>query len=201
MTSKAVSRAARASHFCFGKSGQNHCAGHAGFGNVVLPQLPCDARRSRAGANSAVPGLGHARLARAIGCASRRHATTRFLLRWRPSVALFGASPGRSLRAHTRAGSAAIGAPRTRRADDGGARRVAHRRCASSPRAQGCAVGEPRRPGANPQHRDVRRTCSRGGLLFGDFLLATQEKVTRAPGRGAEKDMDVATRSARHRAP
>jgi hypothetical protein len=37
---------------------------------------------------------------------------------------------------------------------------------------------------------DVLRTCSRGGLLFGAFLLATQEKVTRAP-EGAEKDMDV----------
>jgi hypothetical protein len=45
----------------------------------------------------------------------------------------------------------------------------------------------PRRPRTNPQHMDVRRARPRGGLLFGDFLLATQEKVTRAPGRRAEK--------------
>jgi hypothetical protein len=44
-----------------------------------------------------------------------------------------------------------------------------------------------REPGA----QDVRRACSRGGLLFGDFLLAKQEKVARAPGRGAEQDRDV----------
>jgi len=30
----------RAGYFCFGKSSQNHCAAHAGFGNVVLPKLP-----------------------------------------------------------------------------------------------------------------------------------------------------------------
>jgi hypothetical protein len=108
-----------------------------------------------------------------------------------------------------RAGSAPNGAPRTRRADGGKARRVAHRRCASSPQAQGCAFGEPRRPRANPEHRDVLRTCSRGGLLFtpgilpsalraafgvlarsrrasGDFLLARQEKVA-APRQGCGK--------------
>ena len=83
------------------------------------------------------------------------------------------------------------GAPRTRRAGDGKVRRMAHRMCASSPQAHGCAFGEPRRLLANPEHRDVLRTCSRGGLLFGDFLLATQEKVTRARGTRAEKDMDV----------
>jgi len=91
----------------------------------------------------------------------------------------------------TRAGCAPIGAPRTRRADDGKVRRMAHRKCASSPQAHGRAVGEPRRPLANLEHMDVLKTCSRGGLLFGDFLLAKQEKVTRAPGRGAEQDRDV----------
>ncbi|WIG55752.1 MAG: hypothetical protein OJF61_001540 [Rhodanobacteraceae bacterium] len=137
-----------------------------------------------------------------------------------------------------RAGCAPNGAPRTRRAGDGKVRRMARGMRASSPQAQGCAIGEPRRPLANPEHRDVLRTCSRGGLLFtpgvlpsalraafgvlarsrrasGDFLLATQEKVTRAPGlnrqdcrferrrrpegrvpwvarvRGAKKDRDV----------
>ena len=38
---------------------------------------------------------------------------------------------------------------------------------------------------------DVRRARPRGGLLIGDFLLATQEKVTRSRGRRAEKDRDV----------
>ena len=75
------------------------------------------------------------------------------------------------------------GAPRTRRAGDGSVRRMAYRMCASSPQAQGGALGEPRRPIARPEHRDVLRTCSRGRLLFGYFLLATQEKVARAVGR------------------
>jgi hypothetical protein len=55
----------------------------------------------------------------------------------------------------------------------------------------GCAFGEPRRPLAHPEHRDVLRTGSRCGLLFGDFLLARQEKVTRARGTRAEQDKDV----------
>ena len=38
---------------------------------------------------------------------------------------------------------------------------------------------------------DGRKAQHRGGLLFGDFLLATQEKVTRARGRRAERDTDV----------
>jgi hypothetical protein len=91
-----------------------------------------------------------------------------------------------------RAGSAPNGAPRTRRAGDGKVRRMARRMRASSPQAQGCAFGEPRRPHAHPEHRDVLRTGSRGGLLFGDFLLAMHVKVTRSPGRGAEQDMEVA---------
>ena len=63
--------------------------------------------------------------------------------------------------------------------------------CASSPQAQGCAVGEPRRPLANPEHMDVRRARPRGGLSLGDFSLAKQREVTRAHGRRAEKDRDV----------
>jgi len=106
-------------------------------------------------------------------------------------MASLEARSGKTASPVTRAGSALNGAPRTRRAGDGKARKVAHRKCASSPQAQGCAFGKPRRPRAHPEHRDVLRTCSRGGLLFGDFLLAKQEKVTRAPGRGTEKDTDV----------
>lgn len=40
-----------------------------------------------------------------------------------------------------------------------------------------------------------RKTQHRGGLLFGDFLLAKQEKVTRARGTRTEKDMDVAKKT------
>ncbi|MDE2272165.1 MAG: hypothetical protein KGJ94_09305 [Xanthomonadaceae bacterium] len=40
MTHIAVARVDRASHFCFGKNGQNHCAGHDGFADVVSAQLP-----------------------------------------------------------------------------------------------------------------------------------------------------------------
>jgi len=82
--------------------------------------------------------------------------------------------------------------PRTRRADDGKVRRMARRMRASSPQAQGCAFGEPRRPLAHPEHRDVLRTCSRGGLSLGHLSLAMQRKVARPPGRRAKKDRDVA---------
>jgi hypothetical protein len=36
---RVVSPAARASHFCFGKSGQNHCAGHGGLADIVPAKL------------------------------------------------------------------------------------------------------------------------------------------------------------------
>ena len=120
-------------------------------------------------------------------------------LRWRPSMASLGARPICLLRRCVRAGSAQPGAPRTRRAGDGKVRRMAHRMCASSPQVHGWTVGEPRRPLAHPEHRDVLRTGSRGGLSLGDFSLAKQREATRAPGRGAEKDMDVERRYAQER--
>src|SRR6185437_9269692 len=107
-------------------------------------------------------------------------------------LASFVAKPDGLLRPTTRTGCAPSGAPRTRLADAGIARRVARRMRASSPQAQGCAFGEPQRLRAHPQPMDGRRACSRGGFLFGYFLLATQEKVARPPGRRTEKDMDVA---------
>src|SRR6185437_10015241 len=70
---------------------------------------------------------------------------------------------------------------------DGKVRRMAHRMCASSPKARGCAFGEPRRPLANPEHMDVLRTCSRGGLSLGHLSLATQRKVARPLGSGRKK--------------
>ena len=121
-------------------------------------------------------------------------------------MASFEARSNNLLRPLTRTGGASKGAPRTRRADDGSVRRMARRMRASSPQAQGCAFGEPRRPFAHPEHMDVLRTCSRGGLSLGDFSLAKQREVTRAPGRGAEQDRDVvhcgrAASSARPNAP
>ena len=102
-------------------------------------------------------------------------------------VASLETRPNNLLRPLARTGCASNGAPRTRRAGDGSVRRMARRMRDSSPQVHGCAVGEPRRPHAHPEHTDVLRTCSRGGLLFGDFLLAKQEKVTRAPGRARKK--------------
>jgi hypothetical protein len=52
---------------------------------------------------------------------------------------------------------------------------------------QGCTVHEPRPPHANPERMDARRARTRGGLLFGYFLLATQEKVTRVARRADRK--------------
>jgi hypothetical protein len=52
---------------------------------------------------------------------------------------------------------------------------------------QGCAVHEHPRAYAYPERRDARRARTRGGLLFGYFLLATQEKVTRAARRADRK--------------
>jgi hypothetical protein len=52
---------------------------------------------------------------------------------------------------------------------------------------QGWPVRNPRPPHANPRHMDVPRARTRGGLLFGYFLLATQEKVTRAAQRADRK--------------
>jgi len=228
---RAVSRAERASDFLLRqKVTKDHCAPHAGFGNVVLPQLPCASRAKRAGANSAIHGLEHPRLAPAWRCDARRLAKAREELGcddghpWPASMCietsmfvksaqgvrhrgLLGRDAlqrrvdrlgdrlsvacmmvqGRPIGSDPRAGCAPNGAPRTRRVDDGNARRVARTTRASSLQAHGCAVSEPRRPRVNPEHMDVRRTCSRGGLLFGDFLLATQEKVTRPPGRRTEK--------------
>jgi hypothetical protein len=60
-------------------------AGGGGLGNIVLPRLPCASRRSRAGANSAIRGLEHARLARAIGCDARHRQRRRSVLR-RPAI-------------------------------------------------------------------------------------------------------------------
>src|SRR6185437_6103643 len=62
------------------------------------------------------------------------------------------------------------------------------------PPRHGWRVGQARPHRTNFSAMDGRKAWRRGGFLFGDFLLATQEKVTRAPGRRAEKDRDVVVR-------
>jgi len=54
---------------------KDHCAGHDGFSDIMSLKLPCVARRARAGANSGIHALQHARLSRALDSATRRHAT------------------------------------------------------------------------------------------------------------------------------
>jgi hypothetical protein len=148
----------RAGDFCFGKSHQNHRAGHDDFADVVSAQLPLVlAAASCNGAivtpTAAIHGLARSKIKQSTSPdhARRRRAP------WGPS----NTTSGR----------------RTSPKDD---RQDAGQFAAGT----GCTFGEPRRPRATPEHMDVRRTCSRGGLLFGDFLLATQEKVTRPPGGG-----------------
>jgi len=91
-----------------------------------------------------------------------------------------------------RAGCAQNGAPVLRRGPDDQARRVGAMDRAHLPPRQGWRVGRPGRSLRIFRPWMDEKTQHRGGLLFGDFLLATQEKVTRAPGRRAEKDRDVA---------
>ena len=73
------------------------------------------------------------------------------------------------------------GAPMQWRSGGDKARRVARKdasQLAASPRMDCQPTPEPLR-GVGGQ--DARRPLHRGGLLFGYFLLATQEKVTRSP--------------------
>src|SRR5690348_2870150 len=78
------------------------------------------------------------------------------------------------------------GAPRARRAVDGKVRRMARRMRASSPQAQGCAVGEPRR------RSRTRSTWMCGGrvrgvaFLWATFLWPRKERWLARPG-GARK--------------
>src|SRR3954467_15610833 len=57
----------------------------------------------------------------------------------------------------------------------------------------GRPVGKP--PAARSAPGALRRARHRGCVLFGYFLLHKQEKVTRPPGRRAEKHTDVSRSS------
>jgi len=64
------------------------------------------------------------------------------------------------------------------------ARRGAHTRCARSPSAQGCAVGEPRPAFTHPQGRMPGGRRCRGAFSFGSFSLGKQRKGTGPQGCG-----------------
>ena len=85
------------------------------------------------------------------------------------------------LRSTRRMRVALPGAPLQRRAGGGSARRVACMDASQFGVWAGCPVDKPRSPTADFPGRDARKARKRGGLLFGYFLLATQEKVTRPP--------------------
>src|SRR6185437_12445450 len=69
------------------------------------------------------------------------------------------------------------------------------------PPRHGWRVGQARPRRTNFSAMDGRKAWRRGGLLFGDVLLATQEKATCACGMRAEKDRDVGHQKQRHRVP
>ena len=97
MTSTAVPCACRRTgYFLFRqKVPKNHCARHAGFGNVQLPKRPCAAYAKRAGANSDIHVVEHSRLAPAWRIAAQAACNGAFSLRHRasmPCVLEFGTS-------------------------------------------------------------------------------------------------------------
>jgi len=77
--------------------------------------------------------------------------------------------------------AAQTGPPEARRGCAGSVRRRAHTMCARSPNVHGRTSGEPRSTLADLEGRMPGRRAAGGGLLFGYFLLAIQEKVTRSP--------------------
>jgi hypothetical protein len=97
-------------------------------------------------------------------------------------AALLGARDGKGEPEATACKLFALDPPsrRSRRRAGGSVRGIAHRRCASFSPVQGRAVEKPRRLDANPRKA---RAWSPGRVLFGYFLLATQEKVPRPPLR------------------
>jgi hypothetical protein len=76
------------------------------------------------------------------------------------------------------------GAPLQRRAGGGSARRVVRREANQLGVSPWMDCRQTPEPGREPCGQDVRKARKRGGLLFGSFLLATQEKGTRPPQGG-----------------
>ena len=79
------------------------------------------------------------------------------------------------------AGCAVSGAPMQRRSGAGKARRVARRDASQLAVSAGMHCQPTPEPLRAVGGQDARRPLHRGGLLFGYFLLATQEKVARSP--------------------
>jgi hypothetical protein len=79
------------------------------------------------------------------------------------------------------AGCAVNGAPMQWRSGAGKARRVGAMDCAQLAASTWMCCQPTPGAAARSRRTGVRRPLRRGGLLFGYFLLATQEKVTRSP--------------------
>ncbi len=98
-----------------------------------------------------------------------------------------GQEPKRMLRARRNllrlgcAGCAVNGAPMQRQRDVGKARRVARMDASQFDVSPGTDCRRTAGVALRSRRAGARRPLHRGGLLFGYFLLATQEKVTRAP--------------------
>jgi hypothetical protein len=159
--------------------------------------VPCATRHLRAGVNSAIHGLGHARLSPEAGCVARRcrrdprAERLREIQRVDPRLFVFDAKHRNLVgcaarKADQRGPCLAAGGRRERPAG------ASTGRCERSPSA-GCAVGEPSEPDRGPAGQDARRAPDRGALLFGHFLLGKQEKVTRAVRRTERNALDLAS--------
>jgi hypothetical protein len=158
--------------------------------NVVFVPLPCDARRMAAAPNSHIPVLKQSALSPPFCCASRHRQRRQILLRWRPSMASREAKPNGCLASAARRKRARRGPCAAVRSGRSGPQGGCNGLCplAAAPRM---ARRQARPDRTRLSSMDGRKAQHRGGLLFGGFLLATQGKVTRPPGRRAEKDRDV----------
>ena len=181
----------RARYFLFRqKVPKNHCACGGDLDNVLLSRLPLPlADRAPARTPASLQSNMRALLARSAtrlrhhqrrGC---RSATGHPWPSSKREPAVAWSPCARTMRAN--------GAPRTRRADDG---KSAGWRTGSAPVRRRPMDG----PSANPG--DCERTRSTWmcegrvrGVAFSlvTFLLATQEKVTRAPGGARNQDTDI----------
>ena len=181
----------RASYFCFGKSSQNHCAGHDDLADIASARSPLVlADRAPARTRPSLASDMRALLARS---AARRGVMQRRGYRF---------DDGHPWPCSKRELTTCFVAPRAQEARrTGPLRRGETRTIRPAGRAQGIALAWPPRHGRRLGQARSRRTYfstkegrkawRRGGLLFGDFLLAAQEKVTRARGTRTEQDRDV----------
>ncbi|WIG56634.1 MAG: hypothetical protein OJF61_002422 [Rhodanobacteraceae bacterium] len=168
-------------------------------GCALRPSMGCGFARGRRGSPKGHPWP-CGELARILRATLRAFPSTARRIRGAP----FGAHPARVVGrsrllglASSEAGTAVIGAElffrgpcaavRTGRSGPQGGRKGL-RPLAAAPRM---ARRQARPVRTHLSSMNGRKAQHRGGLSLGDFSLAKQREVTRAPGRGAEKDKDV----------